>query len=217
MFVSLLGVLQSRAQEFDDWEARASVTVKYKFNSKLFVAGTYFLNFEKQMRRYEKSVLGAEAGYKISSWMKAGIEYRFGIGSQKQDHDIRYALTFDYNSPSKKWNVALRPMVQQEFISLKKEKLATSPIDYYWRNKLTVSHDITRNLEFYIFTENYLKIEKGDLTFFRQMSGLGADFEINNQNQVGVRFDVINKVSGKMIARPNLSYTYSFGFRKQKK
>lgn len=216
LLLLLVYTLQTRAQVFDEWAARPNISLKYKFNKDWAIAGTYYHYLEDNMSHYDKSVISIDIGYKINSWLKAGIDYRFGINSKEHYHDIRYSVTFDYE-PSAKWKLEYRPMLQQEFTSLKKEKLATEPVKYYWRNRLTVSYDITGNLELYVFTENYLKPDKGDLFFFRQKSALGADFDINERNKIGTRFEIINKKNGKNIARPNLSYTYTFGYLKKKK
>lgn len=215
LMLPLMYAAQTQAQVFDDWAARPNVSLKYKFNKNLSVAGTYYLYMDKNMSAYDKSVIGGEIGYKINSWLKAGIDYRFGTNAKKQYHDVRYAVTFDYNSPSKKWNIAYRPMLQQEFTSLSKDHLAEQPIEYHLRNRITVSYDISRVVEIYVFTENYQQIEEGNLSFHRQKSAIGADFEINKRNKIGTRFEVLNKKSGKMIARPNLSYTYTLGYIKK--
>lgn len=199
------------AQVFDDWEARPNVSLKYKISKQWTVAGTYYLYLDKNMSRYDKSVVSTEISYKASSWFKAGIDHRYGIERNGRYHDIRYSVTFDRSSRSKRWNFAYRPMLQQEFTSLQKEELKEHPVKYYWRNRFTVSYDITGNLECYVFTENYLKPGNGDLFFHRQKSALGAEYDINERNKIGFRFEVINKKNGKNNARPNISYTYTIG------
>lgn len=206
----------SYAQVFNDWVARPNVSVKYKINKNLSLESTYYMYLEDNMSRYDKSVIGTEIGYKVNSWLKTGIEYRLGLKPGKKYHDMRYFVTFDHNL-SKKWRLAYRPMLQQEFSSLKKELLAAKPIEYYWRNRLTVSYKHTRSLEYYLFTENYLEIEHGGMGFYRQKSALGADYKINARNEIGARFEMLNKKNGKNIARPNLSYTYTLGYVKKKK
>lgn len=206
---------QTNAQVFDDWEARPNVSLKYKFNKKLSIAGTYYLYLDKNMSQYDKSVTGGEVAYKINSWLKVGIDYRYGTKPQEHYHDIRYSVTFDYN-PSQKWKIAYRPMLQQEFVSLKEVHLATSPIEYYLRNRLTLSYEISNAAKLYVFTENYLRANHGDYSFHRQKSALGAEFGVSPRSEIGARFEVLNKRSGKIIARPNLSYTYTLGYVKKK-
>ncbi|MCC7525696.1 MAG: DUF2490 domain-containing protein [Chitinophagaceae bacterium] len=208
-------VSPTAAQVFDDWEARPNISLKYKINKRWAIAATYYLYMDRNMSHYDKSVIAADLSFKVSSWMKAGIDYRHGIEKDGHYHDIRYAVTFDHNSPSKRWKIAYRPMVQQEFSSLRKEHLAEHPVKYYLRNRITVSFDVTSKTEIYLFTENYLKSTQGDLYFHRQKSALGAEYEINGRNKIGVRFEVINKKNGKTYARPNISYTYTLGSRKK--
>ncbi len=213
--LTILLSTQVKAQVFDDWEARPNVSLKYKFNKKLSIAGTYYLYLDKNMSQYDKSVISTEVAYKVNSWMKAGIDHRYGIEPKGNYHDIRYSITFDYN-PSKKWKIAYRPSLQQEFISLKKEHLAINPIEYFLRNRLTLSYEISNDVDLYVFTENYLRANHGDYSFHRQKSALGADFGISPRSEIGTRFEVLNKSNGKIIARPNLSYTLTLGYVKGK-
>lgn len=208
--ILFLFAIQSQAQVFDEWAARPNVSLKYKVNKAWAISGTYYHYLENNMRQYDKSVFGLDLSYKVNSWLKAGIDYRFGINSKKQYHDIRYAVTAGVNL-SPKWKIAYRPMLQQEFSSLKKEDLKGKPIEYYLRNRFTISYEPTNNWDLYIFSENYLEIEKPLLTFYRQKSALGTDYKINERNKIGFRFEVINKKNGKMVSRPNLSYTHTIG------
>jgi len=212
--LSVLFIIKSKAQLFDEWEARPNIALKYKFNKQWSVTGTYYHYLENNFKQYNKSVMSVDAGFKINSWLKAGIDYRYGFNSRKHYHDIRYSIAFDFKL-SPRWKVAYRPMMQQEFVSLKKEHLVKNPIEYFLRNRLTFSYDATSNLELYVFTENYLEIEEGNMGFYRQKSALGSDYKLNGRNKIGFRFEVINKKNGKMVARPNLSYTYSLGYGKK--
>lgn len=216
LMLSLAYTSQTKAQMFDDWEARPNISLKYKFNKKWSVTGTYYFYLDKNMSQYDKSVIAGEVDYKVNSWLKAGIDYRYGISEKKRYHDLRYSVTFDYN-PSKKWKIEYRPMVQQKFTSLQKSHLALKPIKYYIRNRLTASYDVSSAIKVFVFTENYLRPKQGDINFHRQKSALGAEFEIGNRSEIGTRFEVINKKSGKMYARPNLNFTYTLGYVKNKK
>ena len=187
--LSVLFIIKSKAQLFDEWEARPNIALKYKFNKQWSVTGTYYHYLENNFKQYNKSVMSVDAGFKINSWLKAGIDYRYGFNSRKHYHDIRYSIAFDFKL-SPRWKVA-------------------------YRNRLTLSYDAISNLELYVFTENYLEIEEGNMGFYRQKSALGSDYKLNGRNKIGFRFEVINKKNGKMVARPNLSYTYSLGYGKK--
>lgn len=216
LFFVLLAKHQSMAQLFDEWHARPNIGVKYKVNKHWSVAGTYYHYLENNFTKYNKSVLSLDASYKINSWLKAGIDSRYGFNFAEDYYDIRYSVTVDFKL-GPKWKVAYRPMLQQEFVSLKKEHLATQPIEYFLRNRISFSYEAGKKWEWYVFTENYQSLEKGDAGFFRQKSALGAEYAFIEQNKLGFRFEVINKRNGKMLAGPNLSYTYTFGYRKNKK
>lgn len=209
LIFSLIYALQVHAQVIDEWEARPNVSLKYKFNKAWSVTGTYYLYLEENFSRYNKSVIGADVGYKINSWLKASIDYRYGIDSKENYHDIRYSVTFDFNSPSKKWKFEYRPMLQQEFVSLKKDHFDENPVEYFLRNRVTVNYFPAKNIELYLFTENYVQPVEGDIFFHRQKNALGGEYKLNARNKIGARFEYINKKSGKNVARPNLSYTYT--------
>lgn len=216
LLLSFICAAQMQAQVFDDWEARPNISLRYKINKQWTIAGTYYLYLDHNMKQYDKSVISTEIGYKVNSWLKIGVDHRYGMNQKEHYHDIRYAVTFDYN-PFRKWKIAYRPMLQQGFTSLTKEKLAEDPVKYYLRNRLTLSYEPSGYVELYVFTENYLKPVDGDFIFHRQKSAVGVDFDISKRSRIGARFEVINKKSGKTIARPNLSYTYTLGYIKKNK
>lgn len=215
MSIPAMVAIQTSAQTFDDWEARPNVTVKYKANKNLSLAGTYFLYIDKNMTEIDKSVMAGEIGYKINSWVKAGFEYRYALKNGEGSHELRYSFTFDKNI-AERWKIKYRPMLQQEFESSKKTEKENNPAEYFLSNRLTVDYDISNSFTLYLFTENYVQLEKGNIHFHKQKSAVGLDYEINERNQVGTRFDVINKSSGKNVARVSLNYTITLGYIKSK-
>lgn len=213
---STLFSIYGNAQIFDDWQSRTSVSLGYKLNRSLSLEGTYYAYMDKNLREYNKSVAAGEVGYKLTSWLKAGIEYRYGIKKRKDEHELRYTMTFDHRLFSRKWKIKYRPMMVMEFKSLNKEYLAEHPIDYYLTNRLTLSYKLSKATELYVFSENYQQIEDGHFGFYRQKSALGSEFKIGNRSKLDTRFDIINKRSGKNNARFVLKYAYTLGYRKQK-
>lgn len=211
----LISALQIRAQMFDDWEARSGISLEYKPNKNLSFAGTYYLYMNKNISRYKKSVMAGEVGYKFSSWMKAGVEYRRGISELKNYNEMRYALTFSHDL-LKRLEIKYRPMLITEFTSLNKEELTNNPVEYYLTNRVTLGYDLTEKVELYLFSENYQQIEQGSFAFYRQKSALGAEFKLGNRSKLNTRFDVINKRKGKNEARIVLGYTFTLGYVKKK-
>lgn len=206
--------LQSKAQVFDDWEARPSLSLKYKIDKDWSATGTYYMYLNHDISEYDQSVFGLEVGYDVNSWLEAGIEYRHEIENGEHAHDLRYSVTFEYDI-SKKWQLEYRPMIEQEFKSLDRTYLAEHPVEYYWRNRLTLSYEITKDFELYVFTENYLEIKESNLFFDTQKSALGAEYDMNDHHEIELRFEVKNKSSRKNEARINLGYTYTFGYKKK--
>lgn len=210
----VLSALHLRAQVFDDWEARPSISLAYKANKNLSIAGAYYVYMNQNMSQYKKSVIAGEVGYKIAPWLKAGLEYRRGMSNKSSYHEMRYALTFSQDI-GKKWELKYRPMLIMEFTSLDKEVLDVNPIEYYLTNRFTLGYDLTKKTELYIFTENYQQVEQGAFGFYRQKSALGAEFKIGNRSKFDTRFDVINKRNGKNEARVVFNYTYTLGYVKK--
>lgn len=213
--MTILGIGEIYAQVFDEWEARPNISLKYKFNKRFQVGATYYLYLDKNISTYNKSVISTEIAYKVASWLKLGLDHRYGIDSKENYHDVRYSLAFDVNNTTKKWNFAWRTMLQQKFTSLRREVLEEDPVKNYWRNRLTISYEPTATMEWYVFTENYTQV-KEELPFFRQKSALGLEYKIGRRSKIGGRFEVINKKNGKLVARPNISFTHTFGFEKMK-
>ncbi len=175
--------LQANAQYFNDWEARTSVSLEYKFNKNLSIAGTYYLYMNKNISEYKKSVLAGEIGYKITKWMKTGIEYRYGMDYPDNYHEMGYSFTFDYDL-LEKLKIKYKPMFIMEFRSLNQEHLAAYPMEYYLTNRVTLGYEIARKTELYVFTENYQQIEKGNFQFYRQKSALGAAFKAGDRSEI---------------------------------
>lgn len=211
----LLITANTHAQKIDDWEARPSFTLAYKFSKKWSLAGTYYLYLDRSMSRYDKSVIGGEVMYKVSSWFKTGIEYRYCPDSREINNDLRYYLLVDHDL-SEKWNIKFRPMFRVEFTSLEKEHLALEPVEYYLANRLTLGYDISRRAEIYLFTENYQQMEEGSISFHKQRSSLGAEIKTGNRTKVDTRFDITNTSKGKIKARFNVNYSVTLGFLKKK-
>lgn len=209
LILSVVCISTACAQNFDDWEARPNISLKYKMNKKWSVTGTYYMYLDKNMSQIDKSVFGGEINYKVNSWMKAGVDYRFGVTEKGDYHDVRYSINFKYK-PTKKWTLGYRPLLQQEFGSYGKKHPTRRPVKYFVRNRLTVGYEVARNTEIYVYSENYLRANQG-FNFTRQKSGIGVDYKINKRNSIGTKMDIINKRNGKNVSRLNLNYTYTLG------
>lgn len=204
----------SKAQFFNDWEARPHLTAEYRVNKQLSVAGTYYMYIDKNISTYDKSVLAGEVNYKFAKWFKAGFEHRYGITPKDNYHELRYSLTFSHKL-SHKWKIKYRPMWQQEFSSLNKEKLAKQPMEHFLRNRITLGYNLTNMVELFVSTENYQEIEHGNWNFHRQKSAMGIKLDINPQNSIGTTMYLINTKKGKNIGRLDIGYTYTFGYHKK--
>lgn len=212
----LLVATPGKAQVFADWTARPSLSLKYKIDKDWSVAGTYYMYLDHNIGEYNKSVIGLEAGYDINSWLEASIDYRYELKNGEHAHNLRYSATLELDL-SKTWKLEYRPLIEQEFKSLKRSYLADHSIKYYWRNRLTLSYEIAKDLELYTFTENYLRVKESDFLFDAQRSALGVEYDLNAQHEIESRFEVKNKKSGKNEARIVLGYTYTFGYQKPEK
>lgn len=207
--VTLFGAVQLQAQVIDEWEARPSLSLKYEHNDWSFT-GTYYMYVDEDIKEYDKSELGAEIEYKINSWLDLGMEYRYGLEeNEKPSHDIRLYASFDYDF-SNRWELEYRLMGQQEFSSLKDSYLEEHPVEYTLRNKLSITYKLSKAWDLSLYTENYVQPINSDLLFHRQKTGVGAEYDFNKQNEIGLEVEIRNKRSGKNEGRINLGYTYTF-------
>ncbi len=204
------------AQGFDDVELRQHVTLSYRINKNLGIAGKYFLQTDKGITHFNESTLGLEVDYKINKWLKAGIEYRFGTNQYEDANIIRYYLGFDY-AINKKWKIKYRPLLQQEFGYLNSEYLAHHPTKYTLRNMLMVQYDLTKKITLYAYTENYTRFKSGDAYFFREKTGVGASYQIKKRHEIELEVDWIKKHNRDNIARIDIGYTFEIGYVKSKK
>lgn len=204
----------ARAQYIDDNILRPSVSLKYQINKKLSVTGTCYLVLDHKMSNYKESILGGEVNYNLTSWMEAGVEFRYhGFNNEIPQKQLRYSFSFDHDL-SKKWKIKYRPMIVQEFETLDKKHLEENPIEYSFRNRIKIGYDLGKKVDVYLFTEPYLKLMKDDTRFNKLKSGVGIKYKITAQSKVEARFDFINKKKAKgneNSTRLNLGYTFTLG------
>lgn len=208
--LSMLLVLRSQAQVFDDIEARPNMTLKYKINKKLTIASTYFMYIDKNITELDKSVMAGEIGYEITDGLEAGFEYRFGMGSKRNYHDLRYSITLSHDF-SDRLKIKYRPMYNQEIPLPDKLTHIRQPAENYLRNKVKLSYELLKNLDIYLSTENYQEILDGEMGFYKQKSALGGEIKLNKRNALDIGFYVINKQNGKNVGRIDVNYTITLG------
>lgn len=210
--LSMISAL-SYAQFIDDWEARPHITVEYKFNKNLVVAGTYYMYLDKNISTYDKSSVAGELGYKVTKWLKAGFEYRHEIKNKMNNNELRYSLTLDHKLLPR-FKIKYRPMWQQEFVSL--GKLSVYPMENFMRNRVTLEYKLTDRVDLFLFTENYQRINQGEWSFHKQKSAAGAKLDVNDRNELSASLYMINNSKGKNVARVDIGYTISLGYSKKK-
>lgn len=208
LLIGLLGLSYGtmHAQSIEAWEARPSVSLNYNIDDKWSVKGTYYLYLYDDFSDYGKSVLGAKASYKINNWLKASLDYRYGMMPGRVDyHDFRYSLDFKHKI-AQQWVLTYRPTFQQELSQ------GYAP-ENYLRNKLTLGYDISSRVNLFLFTENYLALHNGG-DFYREKTGLGTSVEPWKHSEFELEVILINNRR-----EPNeplnegqikLSYTYTF-------
>lgn len=212
----LLSGIQTQAQYISDIEARPSISLEFKPLRNLSISGTYYVYLNDNMSRYKKSVIAGEIGYKINSWLKTGGEYRYGMSDNGTHYnEIRYDLTFK-GDISKRLEIKYRPMLQLEFGSLNKDHLAVNPMEYFWANRVTLSYQISKKADIYVFSENYQEIDHGRMGFDKQKSAIGTKLKVGNHSKIDFRVDLINKKKGKNELRPCLNYAITIGGKKKK-
>lgn len=199
---SFLGCFgQAQGQVFDDWEGRPSVSVKHRFENGIGVRVRYGHYLDHNLSHYKQSAMGAKIDYKIrvNPWLKPAVDYRYGYNGRESNHDIRYYVKVSHDL-SRRFQLKYYPKLQQDIASDR------GP-EYYVRNKLELAYAVIEPLELFVFTENYQRIN-GGLSFDTQKTGFGAEFQINNANELEFKFDVKNKSTHEDIARLTLKYSY---------
>lgn len=194
------GLSQMQAQTFDDWEARPSLSLKYKLDNRFGFKGTYYHYLENDISAYEKSVVGLKIDYKVNSFIRPRLDIRYGFGEKRTYFDLRYSVRFRQKL-GERFQLAYTPKLQHVM------KEGKSP-DYYLRNVLELSYKVSKPLSLFVFTENYQEIDAG-LQFDQQKSGLGFQYKINKRNDFELAFEVKNKSNHKDLARITFNYTYT--------
>lgn len=192
---------QVRAQVFDDWEGRAGIAIEHEFDNGIGIRGRYRHYLDDNLSHYKKSVFGVKVDYdfRINSWLKPGIDYRFRYNNKESSHDIRYFIEVKQEMGN---NFELEYSFKfQQVIASNKNP------EFYVRNEVELKYLIDQFWSVFIFTENYQKIN-GGLYFDTQKNGLGTEYKIDSTNELEFKFDVKNKSNHKDIARLTLSYTY---------
>lgn len=203
VLLGLLSFFSSNAQFIDDWEARPSVSIAYQVNKKLEVEATYYLYLIDNLSRFEKSLFSGELEYEFAPWAVAGLDYRYGTGSEVDYHDLRYSIEFAHPWKSGKWILVYRPTFQQKI------KIGVDT-DNYLRNKLELNFLLNPKVNLFIFTENYQLIERG-LSFNTQKNALGGIYSINRRHKLELQFTLKNKRDHKNYARLETAYVFKFG------
>lgn len=201
----------------NDLELRQQLALKYNIDKRWTVAVKYFLQTHDNMIGFDKSVPGAEMKYKLFSWLKAEVEYRFETNHQKDQHEFRYSLTFDQNI-SKKWQIKYRPMLQQQFGYLQPEYLAANPVEYAVRNMLELDYTYNKKTELYVFTEFYTNYDRGVWFHSTQKSGAGINYERKKRHDFNLEANWFYDIEDAQHAlRISVGYSYTLGYVKKKK
>jgi len=202
----------------NDLMLRQQLALKYNINKRWSVTLKYFLQTNDNLFVFDKSVPGAEIKYKPFSWLKAEVEYRFETNHQRDQHKIRYSLTFDKSILNKNWKLKYRPMLQQQFIYLQPEYLVANPVKYRLRNMLELDYSLNRRTELYAFTEFYSDYKRGDWNYSTQKSGVGINYTRKRRHDFNLEaawFHGIDDAQNDL--RIGVGYSYTMGYVKKKK
>ncbi len=201
----------------NDMELRQQIALKYNINKKWRITAKYFLQSFDNALRFDKAVPAGEINYKPYSWLKAEVEYRFETNYRKDNSEIRYALTFDYDF-NKKWKIKYRPMLQQQFEYLNREYLVANPVEYTFRNTLELDYQYNKKTDLYLFTEFYLDRDEGILRYPTQKSGGGISYVYKKRNEFNLEANwIYDREDALHTLRICVGYSYVLGYVKKKK
>lgn len=191
-----------QGKTIDNWQARPSLSVKYKLNNKWSVTGTYYQYFDNNVSKFDKSVFGAKVGYKLSDQVSVGGDYRWTISSNNNYHDLRYSLLYTPDLNLDKWSLAYQIMLQQKLTN------GLRP-DHYLRNLFQVEYQISSRFSLFALTENYLDLYHG-IEHNTQKYALGGDIAITSRSKISLQLTIKDRHKQIVYARPEISYSYSF-------
>ena len=202
LLIFLTATSHIKAQLFDDWQARPSISLKNDLNNKWSISGTYYQYFDNNISDFDKAVFGGKVNYKFNDWLKAGANYRWGVEKHDNYHDLRYSLLFEPELNLGKWQFGYQTMFQQKLADGQKP-------GNYLRNLLQVDYQLSPVVRLFALTENYLSIYHG-AKHDTQKYALGTEFEITERSSVEFQFTVKERHRHKRYVRLELSYSYEF-------
>jgi len=190
------------AQVFDDWEARPGISVEHEFGNGIEIEGKFRHYLFDDSNSYNRTRLGVKVDYDytLAPWLEPGIDYRYKYNGGRGSHSIRYSVKTYQN---------LGNNIEMEYSLRLQQRLESDQNpEYTLRNKVELSYPLIGPLSIFVFAENYQMIKAG-FGFDAQKSGLGTEFEFDNANELGLKFDVKNKSDHQDIGRFSINYTYT--------
>ena len=216
----LFGTGHSIAQGASDFVSRQQLIVNYKTSKNLSFAGTYYLNLQDNSSRFDQSVLGFEVEYKITKWLEAGVEYRYGMNYKQDEHEFRYALEGAYSPTKKPFKFKLRTMLEQGTDYFDRDYLAVHPIANTLRNRLIGSYKLNKKTDVYVLFEAYNPLKKSSFLLSQANYALGADYQLKRRHGFNVELqyrDFFLKKRNNDKIRLDIAYKLSLGYLKPKK
>ncbi len=211
--LSALVVHSSRAQGIEGFQTRTRLGLRYAPTKDLVLTPKVF--FYTSDLRFRRTMIGMEANYKLTKWLRAGGEYRFSTSYTRDFHRLRGFLLLDY-SLAKRWELEWRPMFQRDLDYFDGDAMSLYPPRDVLRNLVAVNYAPRKRTNYFVAAELYHRFEAGTLTPFRIRPSVGAQRVYKKRHVFGAEAFYIRDFArpGDFPAsrlRLDLSYTYRAG------
>ena len=205
------GNLFAQEQDFKLW---TGVQIEKEIVNNLNLDLELNNRLEDNLNQRDESFLDLGIHYYIND-LKLSILYRFSNENKKRDNYIysnRFSYQLSYKYELQRFRIDLRSRYQsyyEQWFSSENGMIAEN----YFRNRIKLRYDISGSpIEPLISFESFIGTDQDNANqFLKQRISLGANYNINKKNTIGIVFHIQNE---KNVSNPTdnyiLSLSYSF-------
>ncbi|MCO5234283.1 MAG: DUF2490 domain-containing protein [Chitinophagales bacterium] len=205
------------AQE-NDIRLRSNIGVSYAPIKPLSISASYRLDIDHNMSMFDRSNFTLEMDYSALKWLKLNLEYRFMTSYDKDAHRWAWGWTAKKSTLNKKhqyqWKSAFN--VTSNYLNI--DYWRVNEPSWVWRNKLKYEYRISKKMDFSVFTENFLRMGKGNTYFYRMRYGTNLDYELKKRHTFAIGYYYQHEWNRK---KPENGHTfeieYHYEIKKKKK
>lgn len=205
------------AQETDT-RLRPSIGISYSPIKTLGFYTSYRLDLDQNMSSFSKSNFTLGVDYSVLKWLKLNLEYRFRTSYNKDSHRWAWGWSAKKNTANKKHQYQWKSSFNLTSDYLDIDYWKVEDPSWVWRNKLKYEYRISKQWDVSVYTENFLKLEKGDTRFYSMRYGTNLDYELKKRHTFAIGYYYQHEWNKK---RPENGHTfeieYHYEIKKKKK